>query len=748
MPEDAFGADVGLLGALTIGVGTMIGAGIFVLPSVAAEAAGGQLVLVFALGGAIALLNALVVSELGSGVPASGGAYYWIDRTLGPLAGTVAGISDWIGLVAASAFYVLGFGTYFGYLVALPEVGLLVVTLSPEQFGAMLAAGVVVLLHYLGARELGGVQTAVVGGLVGVLTLFVLVGLFSSGAQPPGETPTTPGQGGELFGATALIFVSYLGYAKVATVGAELRSPERTLPRAVIGSVVFVTALYVGIASVVSGVLPVEPATADPAMITAADGLLGTTGVLVVAVTGLVATATSANLSILSTVRISFTMGRDRLVVDWLNNLHRRFATPYRSLQVTGLLVIVAVLVGDLVTLALIAVGLHLVVYGLTTVSLFVLRLTDPDEYEPPFTVPLYPLVPAAALALTGALFLALPGMVQLFAGLVVFGAGLWYALYGRRHVDREGILSEYLLGRAAELPDPAVAAARAARPEQAEYRVMVPLSNPNTAEQLTTVAAGIAAERNGTVVATHVIEVPDQLPLDRAPEYLRMADPEPITDELVETARETAAEFDVEVESRVVYSHQALEEVFDAARRWNVDAVVMGWWGREPAVGGRTESSLDELAHNLPCDVFVLRDRDFDPARIVIPTAGTPNDDLCATVATRFAETFDSEITLLHVVGGESARGGGERFLEDWAERMDLDDAKLEVAVSSDLEAAIGAAADEHTLLLIGASERGLLSRLVRRSLIYDVVERVDSSVLLAETKQDRSLLDRLIGR
>src|SRR6056297_571680 len=112
MSDEELAKDLGPLAALTIGVGTMIGAGIFVLPRQAISDAGSLAVVSFLLGGAIALLTALSASELGTAMPKSGGAYYYVNHALGPLFGSVAGWSNWLGLAFASAFYMVGFGQY------------------------------------------------------------------------------------------------------------------------------------------------------------------------------------------------------------------------------------------------------------------------------------------------------------------------------------------------------------------------------------------------------------------------------------------------------------------------------------------------------------------------------------------------------------------------------------------------------------------------------------------------------------
>ncbi|WP_225333319.1 amino acid permease [Halomicrobium urmianum] len=747
MTDEELAKDLGLVSALTIGIGTMIGAGIFVLPGVAASEAGPVVVVSFVAGGIIAMVNALSVSELGTAMPKAGGGYYYVNRSLGPIFGSIAGMGDWMGLAFASAFYCIGFGQYLATLAPLPSV----LFLNEIQVGAMLAGLAFVGVNYVGAKETGGVQTVIVTLLLAILTAFAVAGWFafdygtltgSGGLAPFGASAILPG--------TALVFVSFLGYAKIATVAEELKNPGRNLPLAVIGSVGIVTVLYAILVSIMLGVVswpdlsddaPVAQAAevAFPASLGPVEGVAAAAAT-VMTLGALLATASSANASILASARINFAMGRDRIVTDWLNEIHPSYATPYRSILVTGAMIVVfvALLGRDIEILAKAASVLHLIVYALMNVALIVFREAD-SEYDPDFEVPLYPVTPIVGSLLSLGLVAFMDAIEIALAGLFVVLALTWYALYARSRTPREGVLSSFLRDNRETVPGPVADAADAVAPNGGDGpTVMVALSNPRSEGALVTLAGALAAAKGGTVLAIHVVTVPDQTPLD----VVQTQRTETESERLLADARRDAEAFDVPVETRTIVSHRGLAEVFDAAED-DADALVMGRGGNHLAAG-RAEGTLDELAHELPCDVLVLDGNSLDPERVLVPTAGGPSSDLSAEVAAALRDVTGARVTLLHVADEEPE---GRAFLNQWAEDHGLRDATLAVE-SGDVEAAIEDAASEHTLLILGVTERGLLSRIVRGALFVDVVDDVDASVLLAERPQSRSLTEELFGR
>ncbi|ELZ94693.1 cationic amino acid transporter [Haloferax sulfurifontis ATCC BAA-897] len=682
MTYEELAKDLGPLAALTIGIGTMIGAGIFVLPGAAVQEAGPLSAAAFVLGGVIALLTAASASELGTAMPKSGGAYYYINHALGPLFGSVAGWGNWMGLAFASAFYMTGFGQYVVTFLPVPSLVLGGVTVSAVKLVALAGGLLFVFVNYVGAKETGKLQNAIVLILLAILAVFTVFGLLNADLAklrpfvPPdkGMSPLLP--------VTGLIFVSYLGFVQITSVAEEIKNPGKNLPRAVLGSVVIVTLVYaLVLLTVLAAVDNSLVAGNETAVVDVARLLIGPVGAGAMLFGGLLATASSANASILASSRINFAMGRDRIVSEELNEIHPRFGTPYRSIAITGGFILLFILLADVSTLANAGSVLHLIIYGLLNVSLVVMRVSDPEDYQPDFRVPLYPITPVlGAITLFALIAFFADSIVLLAVGFVAF-AMLWYAAYARTKATKQGILGKYLLQQSEQLPDAAVSAATSVQPDGG-YRVMVPLANPESERDLVSLAGSVAKANDGTLVGVHIVKVPDQTALESAREEYDFDE----ADRLLEQARADADELDVDIETHTVLSHRSFEEVFDAAETYNADLVVMGWGPDSHGSPGRAESAFEEITHALPYDVLVLKDRGFDPSHVLVPTAGGPDSDLSASIASVLREFCDAEVELLHVADDAAE---GERFLREWADERGLGDATLTVE-TGDVETAI----------------------------------------------------------
>ena len=429
---------LGLVGGLAIGIGTMIGAGIFVFPGLAGAEVGTAATASFAVGGVIALLVALPTSELATAMPKSGGGYYFISRGLGTLAGTVVGLSLWLGLVFATAFYLVGLGFYA--LDAFAEIGIqigantgVIVSVLAVVFGVAFTV-----LNVTGTENAAKLQNGIVALLLSMLVAFLGFGLlevfgFVDADTPPGEA-TDVWAIGPIMSVAALVFTSYLGFAQVATVAGEMKNPGRNLPLAMIGSVVIVTIMYVLTILVATDVFDraTLEAAGETAMVEIGRELLGTGGALVIVGGGLLATMSSANASILSTSRAIYGVSKDALLPKWATRINLKYGTPHVALGMAGGPVIVLAATRQVELLAEVASFLHLIMYGLICVALLAIRRDEPEWYDPDFRVPGGPVIPALGAVASFGLIGFMSRSSQIVGIAVMIATAGWYVYYAR----------------------------------------------------------------------------------------------------------------------------------------------------------------------------------------------------------------------------------------------------------------------------------------------------------------------------
>lgn len=437
---------LGLAGGLAIGIGTMIGAGIFVFPGLAGSEVGTAATASFAVGGVVALLVALPTSELATAMPKSGGGYYFISRGLGTLAGTIVGLSLWLGLVFATAFYLVGLGYYA--LDALAEVGISI-SISSGVLVSVLAVvfGIgFTILNVTGTENAAKLQNGIVALLLSMLVVFLAFGMLEAFGIVDADTPPSEAENVwevvPILSVAALVFTSYLGFAQVATVAGEMKDPGRNLPLAMIGSVLIVTALYVVTIFVATDVFDQTAleAAGETAMVEIGRELLGTPGALVIIIGGLLATMSSANASILSTSRAIYGVSKDALLPQRASQINLQYGTPHIALGMAGGPIIVLAATRQVQLLAEVASFLHLIMYGLICVALLAIRRDEPEWYDPDFRVPGGPVIPVLGAIASFGLILFMDRLsIAVGIGVIAVTVG-WY-LYYAQDVKLKGVL-------------------------------------------------------------------------------------------------------------------------------------------------------------------------------------------------------------------------------------------------------------------------------------------------------------------
>lgn len=623
---------LGLLEAFTIGLGTMIGAGIFVLPGIIIPRVGPAAIVSFLLGGVVALFNAMSAAEVATGMPKSGGGYYFISRALGPLWGAIIGWGSWFGLVFASAFYAVGFAEYVASFAHMSPLAL-----------ALGLTAILIVLNLTGSRIAGQAQNLIVAVLASVLLLFIIRGLI--GVKPHlFSEPFAPAGWGAVFAGTATLFITYCGFGEIASMAEEIRNPGRNLPRALLGSVIAVTVLYCGIVLICVLLRPYQELTGPTLVADLAQDLMGTAGRAAILVGAVMATVSSANASIMSASRISFAMGRDRLISQWLNQVHPRFRVPHRAIIITGALTILTILVGRIELLAEAAGFLHLLLYGLTSVACIILRGARLQAYAPAYRVPLFPLIPLlGALGSLAVAFFMEPITLITGAALILFAVG-HYWLWARKHSDlrgawpyflRYGVLEPWLhrVERWGAVPD-------------AIPTAVVAVANPEREQGRLQVAAAIMGPTRGQVLAVNVFTVDAATPLTEQllEQYYSVLEERERT---LRSASEPIIQAGAHAHSHVLVSPSVLYGLLSAVESSRASLLLLGW---PEAEEGRTPATdlIAALDRYLRAHILILRQRTPIPAGTILALIDDSiHGDLALLAAARLTNMWMAKLTV-----------------------------------------------------------------------------------------------------
>ena len=350
-------AQIGMVAAVCIGIGGMVGAGIFSILGVVAEAAGNAMWLAFAIGGVVALLSTYSYAKLGATFPSAGGAVHFLVKSFGD--GVLAGglnLFMWAGYIISLALYATAFGSYAATFVAAAASPVLVKSL---------AVAVVVLLtlvNAFGARLMGRSETVIVVVKVAILVLFAAVGLWF--IRPGYLSPELWPEGKSILFGAGVLFIGYEGFGLITNAAADMRDPRRMLPRALYTSVILVIVLYLAVSLTVTGNLSdyeIEHAR-DYALAEAAKPFLGQFGFRLIAIAALFSTASAINATLFGSANVCYMIARDGGLPAGLARTEWRGATG--GLLLTAALVVAVMLSFDLSGIAMMGSAAFLLLYA------------------------------------------------------------------------------------------------------------------------------------------------------------------------------------------------------------------------------------------------------------------------------------------------------------------------------------------------------------------------------------------------
>lgn len=711
--------DLGLFSATMIGIGGMIGAGIFALTGIAAGLAGSSLVLVFLFNGLLTLPTAMAYAELGSTIPRAGGGYVWVNEGVGGVHGFLCGWMSWFAYIAAGSLYALAFGrfaTETWLSLGLPAFGL-----STQILGQCWMAAIVLaftLVNALGASETARVGNVVTVAKLAILVLFVLLGLaFMAGngaALAPLHQDFLPNGMAGLLLAMGLTYIAFEGFEIIAQSGEEVKAPRSNIPRAIFLSMGITVTLYMLVAWVALGAVAPPPGQAAHTYLGEARELaivevarqifpLGTGGFLLL-LSGLAATASALNAAAYSASRVAFAMGRSQHLPALFARIHPTRGAPTTAVIASGALMFLLAFSLPIEAAATAGSIMFLLIFIQVNYTVIALRHTA-SELARGFRMPAVPYLPLAAIIANALLAIFMYvlhpiawGMALLWALTGVFAYFLYFAPRAAQGQPKEVIFEEIEAMRG--------------------YSVLVPVADRRTAGQLGTLAALFAKAEKGEMAALNVIAVPRPLALGHGRAMLEQRQA------LLEKLGEAAAPHKVPVHSLIRLGRDVAEATRKTAAEIDAKLLILGWPGHTKSRGRMLGSIIDPLLASPPCDLAIVHPHKMESlGRILVAVNQSDNSRLAVRLARQLASVTGAELSLVHVVASQAELDTrGEQFWEPLLIDVAGAQASTRMLVGKSVVGAVLQEAKGYDLIILGAASMPWWKRMM----VGDVPKRI----------------------
>jgi len=358
--------ELGLLGVFSIAAGAMISSGLFVLPGLAYAKSGPAMILAYLLASVLILPSLFAQAELVTAMPKSGGTYFYIERSLGPVFGTFGGLANWFSLSLKSAFALVGIGAFAVMLK--PDISIFEIKLI-----AVFACIFFTALNIVSVKVTGKVQVILVFILISILVLYIGRGFIST--HPDNYVPFMPKGLWSVVSTAGLVFVSFGGLTKIASVAEEVKNPSKNIPLGMMFAFFIVTFLYALSVGVTVGIVNGKELSGSLIPLSLGAGkLTGNAGSILLAVAAITAFITTANSGILTASRSPLAMSRDQLLPDIFSGLHKKFNTPYVSILITSVFMVLVIVFLSIEDLVKTASTLMIILFTMVNLSVIIMR--------------------------------------------------------------------------------------------------------------------------------------------------------------------------------------------------------------------------------------------------------------------------------------------------------------------------------------------------------------------------------------
>ena len=639
-----------LSAAIAISIAGMLGA-IFILPGIAAVKTGPSVWLAFLLAAISILPAVLSKSELATAMPKSGGAYLYIERAFGPMMGTISGLGLWISLILKSSFALIGLGAYLFILINIPA--------ELIKYISLIVLFLIMLLNIFGVKKVGKAQLIMISlGLVGLIAL-LLIGIPE--VKKEMLHPFINNGSGAFLSTIAFVYISYAGVTKIAAVAGEVKNPSRNLPLSMILSLFIMSSIYIFIAYILVGNVPLLELDGDiRPLYTLSLSLGGQLFAYIISGLGVITLISMANSGVLAASRFPFAMSMDKLLPNILSKVHKKHLTPINTILFTCFFMSLIILFLDVEKIVKLASAFKVSMFIAVNVCVIVLRETAVQWYKPTYKSPLYPYIQIFGI-LSGLILLFYLGWMPILVLIIIalLGSIIFY-LYGIK-AARSGVLKNYSQSAAKFLffkknsnNSHQFTNYNSSDEKYKDWLdgqinpnagVIIPLfGNEYSPECL--VEIGAALNQKKTLQVVNIKEVPDQTFLDAV---------------LVETPKikslkrqlsivKDLNKLDIDFES--IVTHNVSETIQALSDHLKSDWLIMSWDGKI-SNGFLINNPLGWIVSNINSNFALFKDNGVRYIRKVVLAVRPNSKDIKKLINTtaNLCKFYNANLTLLHLV-------------------------------------------------------------------------------------------------
>jgi len=736
-----------LLHVTMMGVGMMIGAGVFLGVGNAIKVAGpGGVILTFSLNALIAMFTAMSYAELSSAVPKAGGAYNFARIGFGRGTSFLAGWMEWFASSVAGSLYAVTFALYtVNYLSQLGIItaeGFQLILI--EKAVAVIIACFFIYINYRGVSETGNLGAFFTLGQTATLLFIAAVGIFTAFSDPgrlENFKPFMPNGWDKLLITMGFTYVAFEGFEVIAQAGDETIDPRRNLPKAMIYSIFIVVFTYVGVAfAAIVGVKNVGQVPWEwigsfggKGFGEAVSQLIPSYGNILVTITVIFASTSALNATVFSATRASYALGRDNMLPPFFSKLHPKRRTPYIALLFTGLIVIATAAFLPTIDVASSASMMFLFLFFLVNLCVIRIRRNMGDEMEYGFVMPLFPIPPVCGILIQAVLaawlihmsYIAwIVGPVWIISGIII------YHLYSKH--------------KATVTEDEIVVLKDEPIPEKKEFRILISVANPANAVSLAMNCYKFCKAKGDKteIEVINMVPVPPQVPLSEASKYSQAGE-EAIGEAMLYLAPRC------NFGSTMRYCRSIARGIVSAASERKADLLIMGWQGQKKK-GFTLGSKVDPVMERAGCNVALFKDCSQNKyLNVLVPYAGGPNSNLAIEVASIMVEHDGGRVVVFNMARPGDQTQDVDAFIDERIPKINAPRSLFEskYAISNKRFDTLIEEAENYDLVIIGATRESFFKQQMRKSLPEEfALHHKKPLVMVKEKQQIKSFVNRWI--